>query len=197
MNISTSLPHTIPLQGQAGSFIPSDEKSTQNVEGGSDKNNTEKPSSNKVNELEEQKELTQLKSRDREVRAHEQAHISAGGSVVNGGASFSYTTGPDGKRYAVGGEVSVDTSKASSPEATIIKAGQIQRAALAPAQPSSQDRTIAAQAAQMKLEAQQEIQIQSSKAMSGSSAQTQIYQFNQGIQNGSASEPGQYLSLEV
>ncbi len=102
-------------------------------------------------------QLRQLQERDREVRAHEQAHISAGGSVVTGGASYSYETGPDGRQYAVGGEVGIDTSPVpNNPEATMEKAQTIRRAALAPASPSAQDQKVAAQAAQMEAEARLE-----------------------------------------
>ncbi len=106
----------------------------------------------------ERKELEKLKKRDAEVRQHEQAHLAAAGSLSQGGASFEYQQGPDGKRYAVGGEVSIDTSKvAGDPRATLAKARQIRQAALAPAQPSSQDRRVAADAARMEAQASREM----------------------------------------
>ncbi len=105
-------------------------------------------------------EIRELKTRDREVRSHEAAHIAAGGSVVRGGARLQYKRGPDGVLYATGGEVSIDTSKASTPEASLAKAEMIRRAALAPARPSAQDRSVAADAAQMAMQARQEISIQ-------------------------------------
>ena len=80
--------------------------------------------------------------------------------LVRGGASFSYTTGPDDRRYAVGGEVSIDASSASTPQETIVKARQIRAAALAPAQPSAQDQSVAASAARMENEALLEIAAQ-------------------------------------
>jgi len=93
--------------------------------------------------------IRELKKRDQEVRAHEQAHASIGG-VYAGNASFGYETGPDGVRYAVEGEVSVDLSQvANDPQATLDKMEQVRRAALAPAEPSSQDRQVAAQAGQI------------------------------------------------
>ena len=71
----------------------------------------------------EQKEVDQLKARDQEVRVHEAAHLAAAGGFAQGGASYSYQTGPDGRRYAVGGEVSINTSAVpGDPEATIRKA---------------------------------------------------------------------------
>lgn len=103
---------------------------------------------------EERQVLQQLQARDREVRAHELAHVAAGAGLVRSGASFAYQRGPDGRFYAVGGEVSIDTSAVpGDPVATARKAEQIMRAALAPAQPSGQDRAVAAQAANMAMEA--------------------------------------------
>ena len=43
--------------------------------------------------------VSELKARDRVVRAHEMAHMAAGAGIVTRGASFSYQTGPDGQRY--------------------------------------------------------------------------------------------------
>ncbi len=107
---------------------------------------------------EELREVESLAQRDREVRAHEQAHLAAAGSRATSGASFSYTQGPDGKRYAVGGEVGIDTSPVQGdPEATLRAAALIQRAALAPAEPSAQDRQVAAAANAMANEARAEL----------------------------------------
>jgi len=107
---------------------------------------------------EEQQQLQQLKSRDQEVKAHEQAHLSAAGGIATGGASFTYQKGADGVNYAVGGEVSIDTSAvAGDPEATLKKAETIRRAAMAPANPSSQDRAVASQASAMANQARAEL----------------------------------------
>ncbi|MBT8421964.1 MAG: hypothetical protein KJP03_02500 [Gammaproteobacteria bacterium] len=107
---------------------------------------------------EEQAKVQELRARDREVRAHELAHLAAAGRHARGGASFSYERGPDGRRYAVGGEVNIDTSEvAGDPSATIAKAAQIRRAALAPAEPSAQDRKIATQASAMAAKARSEL----------------------------------------
>lgn len=106
----------------------------------------------------EQQEVRELKRSDAEVKRHEQAHLSAAGSYARGGAQFEYRTGPDGKRYAVSGEVRLDTSKVpNDPDATLRKAETIKRAALAPADPSQQDRRVAAEASQMEAEAREEI----------------------------------------
>jgi hypothetical protein len=112
---------------------------------------------------EEKKEVEELKKVDKNVHIHEQAHLSAAGGYARGGANYEYTTGPDGKRYAVGGHVNLDTGPERTPEATIRKAEVIRRAALAPADPSSADRQIAADAAKMAQEAQREIASQQQK----------------------------------
>lgn len=104
-----------------------------------------------------QAELRELASRDREVRAHEQAHLAVGGQYA-GPVSYSYERGPDGRLYAVGGTVAIDTAAVpGDPAATLDKLQQVQRAALAPAQPSAQDLAIAAQAAQGIAQARAEL----------------------------------------
>lgn len=107
--------------------------------------------------LDQYLQLLSLKTRDREVRAHEQAHLAAAGQYAAGGPSFTYTVGDDGKRYAVGGEVPIDISSEATPEETIRKMERIRAAALAPAEPSSADRQIAAQAAMKASKARQEM----------------------------------------
>jgi hypothetical protein len=104
----------------------------------------------------EQQQITELKQRDAEVRAHEQAHASLGGQYAST-PQYEYERGPDGRRYAVGGEVSIDISKASTPQETIRKAQQVKAAALAPAEPSAQDLRVATEATQITLEARSEI----------------------------------------
>jgi hypothetical protein len=103
-------------------------------------------------------EIAALAKADREVRAHEQAHLAAAGAHVTSGPAYQYRTGPDGKRYAVAGEVGIDVAPvAGNPEATIRKAQVIQAAANAPADPSGQDRAVAAQAARMEAKARLEL----------------------------------------
>lgn len=105
-----------------------------------------------------QQAVLDLKSRDQHVKAHEQAHLSASGGYATSGASYTYQVGPDGRRYAVGGEVGIDTSPVEGdPAATIQKARIIQRAALAPSDPSSQDLRVHAQAVQMEIQASQQL----------------------------------------
>ena len=105
----------------------------------------------------EQQQVRELSARDREVRAHEQAHANVGGRYA-GSPTYSFQRGPDGKQYAVGGEVSIDVSPiAGDPQATIEKAAIVRRAALAPAQPSAQDRAVAAEATAIEQQARAEL----------------------------------------
>ena len=105
---------------------------------------------------EEQQKVEQLKRRDQEVRAHEQAHQASGGDLIRGGPNYQYETGPDKKSYAIAGDVQIDVSEVSGDSrATIQKAEQVRRAALAPADPSSQDQRVAAEAGNMAMKARQ------------------------------------------
>ncbi len=112
----------------------------------------------------EQKEVQKLQSADREVKAHEEAHITAGGSLVRGGASFSYSRGPDGKDYAVAGEVQIDSSEVpDNLRATISKMQQVRAAALAPKNPSGQDRAVASSASAAESKARAELAAKTSE----------------------------------
>ncbi|WP_306144749.1 putative metalloprotease CJM1_0395 family protein [Roseibium sp. MMSF_3412] len=125
-----------PAQGQAGASEKDD------------------PDGDGLNEAEE-KQVQELAKRDREVRAHEQAHARVGGPYA-GAPSYTFQQGPDGKRYAIGGEVQIDTSKEKTPQETIRKMQIVIRAALAPAEPSSQDLKVAQLARSQLSEAQAE-----------------------------------------
>lgn len=111
---------------------------------------------------EEQSEVKQLKARDTEVRTHEQAHQSAGGSYA-GSPQYEYKTGPDGNKYITDGHVNIDIGKESTPEKTIEKMRTVISAAHAPAQPSGQDLKVAAEAQQKMSEAQQELSEENTK----------------------------------
>lgn len=137
---------------------------------GQDKDNSEDPSAGKENadsrqqqqQQAEQAKVRELKSRDQEVRTHEQAHAAVGGQYA-GSPQYEFETGPDGKRYAVGGEVSIDISEENTPEETLRKMQQVRAAALAPAEPSPQDLRVAQEATQKANEARSEITEQSAK----------------------------------
>lgn len=108
--------------------------------------------------------LNELKQTDAEVRRHETAHIAAGGRYITSGANFTYKRGPDGRNYAVGGEVSIDTSPVpGDPEATIRKMRQVRSSALAPATPSAQDLKVASKASALASEAMSELMMMTAK----------------------------------
>lgn len=102
-----------------------------------------------------QQQISRLKQTEEKVKAHEAAHKAVGGNLASS-ASYSYTQGPDGRSYITGGEVQIDMSSGRTPEETIARMQQVIRAALAPADPSGQDRAVAAQAASQMAEAQQQ-----------------------------------------
>jgi hypothetical protein len=116
----------------------------------------------------DQQLLRQLRSSDQKIRAHEQAHAAAGGAHA-GSVQLRYERGPDGKNYAVSGEVQIDISPESTPDATISKMLTVRQAALAPADPSSQDRAVAQQAQMIEAQARAE----KSKAAGGDPLSTQ------------------------
>lgn len=130
------------------------EKLQENI----DKEKTQKEQKSKsTNELsvEEKKLVQDLQSRDREVRGHEAAHQGAGGGMT-GAASFTYQQGPDGRMYAIGGEVPISIPAGSTPEETIRNARQVIAAAMAPSDPSEQDFAVASSATVMMMKAQQQ-----------------------------------------
>ena len=140
--------------GQKGSDDKVTEEDKPKV---TDPNQATSPSGQTLSESELQ-EIEELKRRDAEVKAHEQAHLAAAGNLAKGAVNFDYETGPDGNRYAVGGDVSIDTSEVpGDPQATLLKAQRIRRAANAPADPSPQDRSVAAEASRMEVNARAEI----------------------------------------
>ncbi len=111
--------------------------------------NSSKPTNKALAQLtrEEKNQVQKLKNRDLEVKAHEQAHLSAAGNLSISGATYNYTTGPNGVAYVTGGDVKIDASPVlNDPAATIKKAKIIHRAALAPVNPSKQDQLVANQA---------------------------------------------------
>ena len=104
----------------------------------------------------EQRLVKDLAARDSEVKAHESAHQAAGGGMT-GAASYTYQQGPDGKMYAIGGEVSISTPAASTPEEAIANARQVMASAMAAGNPSPQDFAVASSARVMEMKAMQQL----------------------------------------
>ena len=104
----------------------------------------------------EQAEVAKMAARDREVRAHEAQHLAAAGSMA-GSVEYTYEMGPDGKMYAVGGDVKIVITSGGTPEEALARARQLRAAADAPADPSGQDMSVAAKASAMEADALKKI----------------------------------------
>jgi len=149
---TASQQETSPLERKAASEQP---------------DNAAKPKNDQELTEEEEKQVQELKKRDAEVKAHEQAHAAVGGSYASA-PTYEYTTGPDNKQYAIGGEVQIDSAPVpNNPEATIRKMDIVIRAALAPAEPSSQDKSVASQAQKTRSAAQAELAKQQTADLNG------------------------------
>jgi len=117
-------------------------------------------------------EIRELGQRDREVRNHERIHAAVAGAH-GGSPRFQFQRGPDGVLYAISGSVSIDLAPVpGNAEATVRKAEQIQRAALAPSDPSGADRAVAAKARGLATEARIEIADQSSDELNGKTVES-------------------------
>ncbi len=105
----------------------------------------------------EQIKVDNLKQIDANVKRHERSHMNVGGQYA-GMAKYSYTEGPDGERYAVSGSVDIDLSEVrNNPRATIEKMQIVRRAALAPSDPSNEDRQVANKASVTEAKARREL----------------------------------------
>jgi pyruvate/2-oxoglutarate dehydrogenase complex dihydrolipoamide acyltransferase (E2) component len=97
--------------------------------------------------IKEKIEIMELEQLERSVREHERAHLRTARNLAVSQPTFEYKEGPDGKKYAVHGEVKIDSAVAGGDaEEAIEKALKMQRTALAPSDPSSKDLQVAARA---------------------------------------------------
>ena len=110
----------------------------------------------KINNLKILQKITKLKAIDSHVKAHEAAHKAAGGSFA-GSAHYKEVTGPDGKKYAVAGEVPIIIKKGNTPQETMENMEIVKSAALAPSDPSPQDLKVAAVAQTIENRARMEM----------------------------------------
>ena len=138
---------------------------------------------------EELETIRKMVVRDREVRAHEAAHAAVGGNLA-GGATYTFSIGPDGGRYAVAGEVQIQLRMVpGDPQATLANAEKVKRAALAPAEPSAQDRRVAAAAMRIAQQAQAEIAEQNRGQENTKEDAPSVSAAGQRIINGHLAEP--------
>lgn len=117
----------------------------------------------------EKRLVSDLQARDAEVRTHESAHQAAGGGMT-GAASYTYQQGPDGKMYAIGGEVSISIPSGSTPQESMRNAQRAIAAAMAPADPSGQDFAVASSAMVMLVKAQQRLAKEAQDSITGKEA---------------------------
>ncbi len=143
-----------------------------NAEQNSNSNSNEQALDNSNKELtqQEKQEVAKLKATDAEVKAHENAHKAAAAGLRTSAPNYEYETGPDGKKYAVAGDVNISYQTSSDPEVNLKNAQQLKAAALAPAEPSSQDRKVAMKAEREIAKARQEIQDEKQKTEEKSEA---------------------------
>ncbi|MDR2006454.1 MAG: hypothetical protein LBP78_04340 [Acidaminococcales bacterium] len=130
-----------------------------------------------------EREVQTMRQTENKVIAHEQAHKSAGGRYA-GGISYDKSSGPDGRQYIVGGEVSIDMSGENTPQKTIAKMQIVRRAALAPADPSGQDRAVAAAASAKESSARQELSKNLREEAAAKSNQAAASTARQNVQGG-------------
>lgn len=102
-----------------------------------------------LDDLEVAKEIKQLEQWQAHVVAHEQMHMLAGGGLV-GAPSYTYTYGPDGKKYIKGGEVTFYVPKGIALEDGERAIRKLKAAATAPSDPSPQDLKAAAMASSLE-----------------------------------------------
>ena len=136
------------LSEAAGSAPAADKDAARTDGGGKRLSGGEDPEEDAV--------IQELRNTEREVIAHEAAHQAAAGRF-GGAVSYTRTMGPDGKSYITGGQVPIHFVTGSTPEETLRNMEQIQRAALAPGDPSGQDIRVAARAAAAASKARSEI----------------------------------------
>ena len=168
----TETPQAIEGRGEQGSDKQDGEPGQQAQQDGNGDTEKKQSARQQQAEQQEQQQIRELSARDLEVKTHEQAHAAIGGQYA-GAPSYSYERGPDGKQYAVAGEVQIDIAPVpGDPQATVQKMQQVRSAALAPAEPSAADRRIAGEALQRQMQAQAELVQQN--AATGKSAAAKV-----------------------
>ena len=117
----------IPAQSsreQASSAAPSSEPTTSTGASATDEGTQNRT-------LNANTELRQLQQVDRQTRARQAMQRAAAGRFA-GQARYTYTTGPDQRRYAVEGDTPIDLRPVpNDPQATVRKMRQVRRAAMA------------------------------------------------------------------
>lgn len=90
-----------------------------------------------LDDLRIKQQIERMKSWESHVKSHELAHILTGGGHISS-AGYTYAYGPDGKKYIVGGAVSVSVPGGLNHE-SIAKLQRLEQAAVAASDHSQQD----------------------------------------------------------
>ena len=173
------------------------EPQTSNSQDDSAEKQVEQQVKDKQQQIEqaEIKQIDQLAQRDTEVKTHEQAHAAVGGSLAQS-PSYQYEKGPDGRRYAVDGEVNIDVSTVDGDaQATLTKMQKVYAAAMAPVQPSMADIRVAAQALQNMNEAKKELITNNADSVSSSKTNNSRAQNSQTLTNDPLNADDSNISL--
>lgn len=96
-------------------------------------------SSENYDEKDYERVLDKFEASDANIRSHEQSHAS---SIHASTPQYNYQQGPDGKLYAVGGNVRMDTSIPKDPAQAAAKMDNLSQAAGAPHDLSAADAQI-------------------------------------------------------
>lgn len=138
-------------------FSPNFNTSDATLNNLNDKNNKNENNKDKIHSNPRlQAEILKLQQTDAHVKAHEAAHKAAGGDLA-GNASYTYKIGPDGKRYAIAGEVPIAIKKGRTPQETVVNMEKVKASALAPSDPSPQDLKVAATAEMIENQARMKL----------------------------------------
>lgn len=159
-------------RGEGRSLFTERRSIERNEDVSSQDSNPTAPANSEAADPDIRADIRKLEQADTEVRSHEAAHLAAAGNLASGGAKFIYTRGPDGRYYAVAGEVRIQISSGRTPEETVARARQARSAALAPSNPSPQDLAVAAQAQAMEMAAQREMSAERSSSDTSSETRT-------------------------
>ena|SRR5882724_10491714 len=158
------------LNRKAAAGVSTGEAATPDVDTSSDDSTVVPPGAPDPDSPGYKDMVSKLEARNAHVMEHEAAHLAAAGAYAKGGATYTYQIGPDGKPYAIGGQVNVDLNAVpGNPRATIVKMRAIQAAASAPDDPSGQDNSVASAAAKIEAEATAQLEEQSREALASNS----------------------------
>lgn len=157
-----SLPKSSSLSDQKSDIIelsPAARRKQENEEKAriiKSDSHTETSTNNLKLSQEEQKEVEEMRRINGEVKRRELAHRAVAGNYARGVISYEYETGPDGKKYAVEGHITIDARPIlNNPEASIRKAQAIKSVKL--------DRSVSTEAEKMEREVRMELKIEKRK----------------------------------